>query len=193
MNKLIGIVGHAGVGKDTAARYLNSKYDFTQIAFADPLKRACAAAFNISYLNFHDPRLKEEVDPYWGVSPRQVAQFVGTEMFRETVEKLIPGIGSDFWVRRAEQEIQLNDLDKVVISDVRFQNEVDWILKSGGSILEIKRFGHHGTVGIKNHASENLSSLNLGVTSYVIYNDDTLSVLYRKLDEFVNTLNSQRK
>ena len=101
--KLIGIHGHAGVGKDTVADYLGRYQNVYKEAFADPLKRACAAAFGVPLEWFYDRELKEQ-KLFWGVTPRQTAQFVGTEMFRETIHKLTGGgTPKDFlpshWIR----------------------------------------------------------------------------------------------
>lgn len=45
---IIAFLGKAGVGKDTAADYLVKKYNFTKVAFADPMKRFCREIFEFS-------------------------------------------------------------------------------------------------------------------------------------------------
>src|SRR6478736_9190435 len=102
---LIGISGHSGTGKDTLAHYLNTRYqDVWNEAFAIPLKDACSLAFGIDENTFYLGDKKEVKHPFWGVSPREIAQFVGTELFRDHIWKLIPGLENpeDFWVKRLE-------------------------------------------------------------------------------------------
>lgn len=190
---IIGIYGHAGVGKDTVAGYLYSKYERTYgEAFALALKRAASKAFGIQELWFHDRDIKELIHPVWKVSPRQIAQFMGTEMFRNMIPQLIPGTDSDFWIRRLEGKLEgtllleedgeYEDGDTVIITDVRFQNEVDWIQQNGGCILELRREGCNGAVGIANHISETKFNI---TQAWLIANNHSLEVLYEEVDKFI--------
>ena len=148
MTVLIGIAGHPGAGKDTTAEYLQSTQGAWIFHFAGPLKVTCAAAFGISVEMFYDAKVKNEKIPFWGMSPREMAQFVGTELFRTHLR-------DDFWLKRMElQLVSVKDLTLVAIPDVRFQNEVDWIFAQDGYLIHIKRPGYDGNIGIANHASE---------------------------------------
>lgn len=161
---LIGITGHAGAGKDTVAEFLLATYaNHYRYAFADPLKEAAAVAFGIPLQWFNSTSLKEVPHPNWNISPRKIAQFFGTELFRERIYQLLPSIESDFWVQRMiirlnnqyvpEDEGTLGAGDTVVIPDVRFQNEYDWIISQGGIIIHLTRPGADGNIGIPGHAS----------------------------------------
>lgn len=158
---LIGIAGHAGVGKDTAAGMLrNIMYQEAQrpvsiLHFADPLKRACAEAFGIPVSHFHLVEHKEVPNEFWGVSPRKIAQFVGTEMFRDTTSRLLTGQFPSFWISRMSKELQNLPSDTVVIiPDVRFQDEYDWLQSQDAFVVHLTRDGKDGNIGISNHASE---------------------------------------
>jgi hypothetical protein len=143
---LIGISGHAGVGKDTLADYICDHFDFDSIAFAGPLKTACAALFGVPRSWFNDREVKEKVIGAWNMSPRQMAQFVGTELVRNH-------LGKDFWIRRFA--MSHSEHQNIVISDLRFQNEAEYILSQGGYIIHLTRPGCDGNIGIANHESEN--------------------------------------
>lgn len=196
--RLIGVHGHAGVGKDTAVSYLNEKYEKVYgESFAAPLKRAAAEAFGMPLWQFNAPDYKEEPDPYWGVSPRKIAQFVGTELFRAHAGRLLdsPEGCDNFWIKRLEgrltgalippeSEGYYEPGDTIGISDVRFQNEADWIYSNGGWILHIVRPTFEGNVGIPGHASE--ASIALPFNSWLIHNDSTLENFYAALDSFAN-------
>jgi hypothetical protein len=178
--RLIGIFGHAGAGKDTITEFLYKNYHAIYAeAFASPVKDIAASAFNIARELFDSPSIKNEVLPNLNASPRELAQYVGTEMFRN--------LHPDFWVWKLSQRIQdpeVNYLgtDTIVISDCRFQNEIDFITKHGGIIIHLSRPGVTGNVGIPGHASEAHSTINFpGGKTYVIVNDGTINQLYKKV------------
>jgi hypothetical protein len=125
---MLGLVGRKGVGKDTAALYLEKIHGFKQLAFADPLKTVCTALYNVDPTVFTDPALKEVPLEGWGVTPRHIMQTVGTDMVRAH-------LGDDFWIRRLEAEIPKEG--KVVISDVRFKHEAEFVRSRGGLLVRI--------------------------------------------------------
>lgn len=190
--KLIGIHGHAGSGKDTAAMYLHNKYSSTYIeAFADPLKEACAKLFGVSEESFYDSEQKEKIQAPWNVSPRMIAQFVGTELVRDHMWKLIFGDSNDFWVRRLayklsnklpDDDCSYSAEDIVIIPDVRFQNEYDWIIEQGGIIIHLTRPGQDGTVGIPSHKSEAGIKFTSPEDTFLVENTGTIEELEQKVD-----------
>lgn len=192
--KLIGIHGHAGAGKDTAAGWISQNYENCYgESFAKPLKAACAAAFGLPLEHFNAQELKEQ-ETFWGVSPRKIAQFVGTEMFRELAPKLH---GRAHWIRLLQARLTGESVppegegfyepgDCVIISDVRFQDEADWIWNNGGVILNIVRPHHHGNVGILGHASESGIESYRSDQTFLLINDGSLEVLYANLKYFID-------
>jgi hypothetical protein len=196
---LIGIYGRARAGKDTVKDFLIDTYkSHYSISFADPLKEAAAIAFGIPLDWFHSADLKEEPHPSYGVSPRAIAQFFGTELFRNNIHKLLPHVKEDFWIQRAtlrltnqylpEDEGEFTPEDTVVIPDVRFQNEYDWIIQSGGIIIHLTRPGADGTVGIPNHQSEQPINLHTPERTYLCENNGSISELHRKIANLIVSL-----
>lgn len=196
---LIGITGHAGAGKDTVAEFLLATYaNHYRYAFADPLKEAAAVAFGIPLQWFNSTSLKEVPHPNWNISPRKIAQFFGTELFRERIYQLLPSIESDFWVQRMiirlnnqyvpEDEGTLGIGDTVVIPDVRFQNEYDWIISQKGIIIHLTRPGADGIVGILGHASESSLNLHNKERTYECVNDSSIQELHRKTANIIASL-----
>lgn len=156
---LIGISGSSGTGKTTLAERLAETMTNTFIScFADPLKEAASILYGISEDCFYISELKETRNEFWGTTPREIAQYLGTEVFRHTVSP-------SFWVDRMERRLSLEGNhgnshdalyepgDTVIIPDVRFQNEVDFILAHNGIILHLIREGTK-PVGIPGHSSE---------------------------------------
>lgn len=176
---LIGILGYKFSGKDTTADHLVKNYNFKKIAFAQPLKDACRILFNFDEDQLYGNK-KEVIDQRWNVTPRTVFQYIGTEMFRNGINEIIPDIGNNFWVNLAilnyKNIIKDDKEQNVVISDVRFNNEVDAIHKEGGIIIKITRLN---LVSNDTHSSENINDIKY---DYEIINDGTLENLYEKID-----------
>jgi len=195
---LIGIHGRARSGKDTAATFIHETYKNHWIeAFADPLKECASAAFGISVDHFYDALAKELTDPYWCVSPRQIAQFLGNEMFRDTLQKLLPPEfdGRGFWVRRMNALLtgqvydspEYDSDDTVVIPDVRFQDEYDYVISKGGIIIHLTREDIPDTVGIPGHKSEQPITFTTPERTFKCENNGTISQLHRKIAEILAT------
>lgn len=199
---LIGILGHARSGKDTVADYIASSLGEDNsciLPFALPLKYSMAWAFGLPLHDELTTEAKESKSAFWGVSPREVLQFAGTEIFREQISALLPHIGNNFWVKRhfgtltGELDDEMEPLapgTTIIIPDVRFPNELDYVRRNGGRFIHLTREGADGNIGILGHASEApLSSYFSSADSVTpISNDSTLEALYAKVDAFINTL-----
>jgi Deoxynucleotide monophosphate kinase len=140
--RIIGITGRKFSGKDTAGNYFVEKYGFERMAYADPLKKAAKDIFD-----FNDEQLygnaKEINDSYWDVTPRQVLQFMGTNLFRNHICELLPDMGKDIWVnvlkRKALNTFKKYPNAKIVVTDVRFPNELQAIKDLGGVTIKLQR------------------------------------------------------
>src|SRR6185369_15686402 len=106
--------------------------------FRSSLKKGCREFFGFSHEQLHGSQ-KKEVDPFWRHTPRELLQKIGTELFRVELPKLCPGITS-MWIQSLERQmLSLPANAKVVISDVRFIDEAQFIQKQGGQIWLIER------------------------------------------------------
>ncbi|AYV76469.1 MAG: deoxynucleoside monophosphate kinase [Terrestrivirus sp.] len=181
--KIIGITGRKFNGKDTIANYLRDAYGYRQIAFAGPLKEICGKLFGFTNEQLHG-NLKETPDPTWfGLTPRQVLQFVGTNMFRDHMSELNDNFGNDFWLlcarKTMEKIFKEDETAKFVISDVRFPNEVEMIKQMGGVVLRVSRPSLNDNKNVDTHISELLID-ELDVDCDVI-NNATKEELYNKI------------
>ncbi|SEG15507.1 deoxynucleotide monophosphate kinase family protein [Marinobacterium lutimaris] len=172
--KLIGIAGRANSGKDTLAGLILEHVTGQQRAFADPLRRAAMEIFGLTLEQMTDRDLKEKVIPYWGYSPRQVLQLLGTESIRDV-------FGPDTWVKRAAlglEELLAVDADErydgdvVVFTDCRFAEEARWIRQSGGVVIHITR---PGLAAVHGHVSE--MPLPEALIDFVVVNDGSIDDL----------------
>jgi energy-coupling factor transporter ATP-binding protein EcfA2 len=140
----IGLTGPAGCGKSTVANNLSNLAQFEDFAFADPLKAGLAVMLRIPEWCFHDRTVKEEAFYPWKISPREAAQTCGTEWARKYVQP-------DVWVKRLEIDERFSASARRVVSDVRFDNEADWIRAQGGVVIHIRR---GNLPDVKSHVSE---------------------------------------
>jgi len=169
---IIGITGYKGSGKDTIGKYLIDNYNYKRYAFADPLKEICQTLFSFNDEQLYG-NLKEEQDQYWKNSPRYFFQKIGTDLFRNQIDQ-------DFWIKVLERKIITNLDQKIVITDVRFQNEFDMIKNLGGIVI---RINNNNKIIQDNHESEqNINNFNV---DYEINNNKNLEELYQKIEIFI--------
>lgn len=168
--QIIGLTGLAGSGKDTVREILQGYHRFAGLALADPIRAMLRQLLQHSAIDtkWMDQReLKEATIPELGVSYRQLAQTLGTEWGR--------AVAPDLWIRIAQRHIDLwrriGDAG-VVISDIRFPNEADWVRSQGGQIWRIHR---PDIARVRDHDSER--GVDAITADYVIYNTNTLEHL----------------
>lgn len=173
--KIIGLHGLPRSGKDTIALWLVQQHGYTQVAFAKPLKEAAAVLLNrpFSECNGDNGFDREAVMPEWGFSMRWFLQVFGTECVRDR-------IAVDFWTRRMRSHLfELKDRDpdcKVVITDVRFQNECDSLRDIGADIVGVVRPGCNSSA----HSSDALLQVD-----WTIQNMGSVGDLWRNLNRFI--------
>lgn len=144
MQPIIGLVGFIGSGKGTAGDIL-CELGYTKESFAKGVKDVASGMFGWPRkLLEGDTEVsrnwRETPDEYWSTkfgrdfTPREALQKLGTEVGRDVFHP-------DFWVFELENRLNLHDLP-VVITDVRFPNEINWIHEMGGKVYEIQRGGN---------------------------------------------------
>lgn len=190
---IIGLAAPAGGGKSTAAAYLCAAHKFEACAFADGIANMAEALVLTAggdYAHLHERSLKEQPIPELaapgrpGPSARQLKQTLG-DWGRE--------IDADFWVDLTARTLGLHDLphsapvhDRIVITDVRYPNEAEWIQSLGGHILRL----HRNTTPVRMYSSEQHLD-NLPIWHH-IDNAGNEEYLYGQLDAAVQRLVDQR-
>ena len=109
---------------------------------------------------------------------REVLQIVGTELLREGFNKN---------VHVASTMANIKDKDNVIITDLRFPNEMEAVKKKGGITIRVNRSFNHkmgsketGTIDLTpEHESE--KALDNAEFDYVIQNNGTISDLIDKI------------
>lgn len=137
---LIGLSGKSGSGKGTVADHLCNNLGFQRHAFAEPLRdmlTALLTSANIDYAHLFERDLKRQPIPTLGVSALAMMETLGKEWGR----RLHP----DFWVRHAARVLGLDGEeaapihDRIVLTDVRFENEARFVRRLGGHIIRVER------------------------------------------------------
>lgn len=133
--ELLGLGYRKRSGKDTIADHLVRTQGFVKVSWADALKEGVNAWHGWDERHAYGD-LKEVVDPYWGYSPREAYQKIGTDLVRNQWMQ-------DFWVKAAMRRVEKHQLAgrPVVLADVRFPNEAAAILSLGGEVWRIDRPG----------------------------------------------------
>lgn len=140
---IIGLLGFAGSGKGTVGDILDEEFGYQKVAFADSLKDAVSIIFGWDRkLLEGDTEVsrayREKRDKFWSASlgrditPRIILQQVGTEAMRDV-------IGENIWVQSLENKILNLENKNIVITDVRFPNEIDLVRKLGGKLIRVRR------------------------------------------------------
>lgn len=133
--KIIGLSGYAGVGKDTVGK---SILTYSAIFLNKPYKRVAFA-----------DKVKENIDPF-------LQQEFGISLFgcsrkeKDLVRDIVVAYAEakrkeepKFWINEADPIVKnclKNDIG-VIITDVRYKNEAEYIKNLGGSVFYLERKG----------------------------------------------------
>lgn len=138
---LIGLLGYNGAGKDTVADYLVQHHKFQKIAFGDALKDAVASIFGwdrqlLQGDTVQSRQWRETVDDYWQTTPRKVLETFGTDVCRQHYD-------THLWIKSLHKKllnmINNNEDAHIVVTDCRFDNEIQLIKQLNGYLIRIER------------------------------------------------------
>lgn len=122
---LVGLGHKARQGKDTVAAGLLQCYPNTsrRVAFADAVKAVCRVNHGMTA---KDPALLQQI----GVGRRQT--------------------DPDIWIRAVawqaqEWEDHQHYVQMIIIPDLRFPNEAEWVKRHGGVVLDVRRYRADGS------------------------------------------------
>ena len=173
---LIGFGYKREHGKDEAAKYVVKTFpDLRLDSFAFSLKEGiCRHVFGLTDEQLYGS-LKHVIDPFWGMTPREILQKAGTEAMRHA-------FGEQIWVQTVMRRLAQNE-KRPVISDVRFKSEADAIQYAGGVVIRIDR-----NVPFDRKIDTHKSETDLDDWyrwDYVITNNGTLEEFHEKVHHIV--------
>lgn len=146
MARLIGLGGRMGAGKDVAAGVLCREFGFVRLGFADALKaevRDCyprtlramsRLVYGVTEWSSHTAA-EVIVGQMLAEKPAVVRAFLqehGTEVRRAE--------NPDYWVNRLHHALERrDDTDHIVVPDVRFPNEAEYLHRRGAFLALVMR------------------------------------------------------
>lgn len=163
------------VGKDTAVRFAINHLKLEhqglrvkKISFAESLKAVCYKLFKKyglkpSHYYEEHPTEKEIIIPELQLSARDIWIIFGTKICRE--------IHPNVWVDLALDNLE--EVDVVLTTDLRFVNEAEAIKKYGGILIRIER----NVATYDDVADSNLE--NYSKWNYIISNNTDLQYLHK--------------
>lgn len=181
---IIALVGKRRVGKDVVAKYLETMHGFTHVKVAHKLKETIKVMFDLQDENV-ESSIKDDVDDRYGVSPRQIMQFVGTEIGQFKLQELLPNIGRTFWIKSLCNYMK-NKSKNFVISDIRFIHEVKELYDNFSNVLVLKI--ERDTGFTDSHISE--QECNNIIAQYTLTNNSDINALYMQIETILKLKSS---
>jgi len=173
---IIGISGKARSGKDTFATMLatalnkESRPSYIMMAFANELKLRCQAAFDLTFEQLWGED-KEKYDQRYP-KPRGPLPYCagnrddgkGLEVLEErkhwTAREIMQDYGAfyrtidnQFWIKNLFKVAKDKEYTRVIVTDVRYINEADYIIDNGGYVIRVER-ENKDSVHNQEHPSE---------------------------------------
>jgi len=194
---LLGIGGYPEAGKDTVADYLVNSLGWAKVNMSTPLlaqlrtlnpivdfKRKHWYSLRRSPVHFSD--LTDQVGyvkAKENAEYRRLMKVYGTDVGREIDENL--------WVNIARETIEQLRLEgnKVVITGMRFPNELQMIRELGGTLLWVDR----PSLDISKHQHSSDESVHEPDFDGTVVNDSSLARLYIRSVEFLENVSNLPK
>lgn len=204
---LIGVVGLISSGKGTVGNFLVDTYSFKEESFAKSVKDSVASIFVwdrdlLDGSTLESRYWREQPDDFWSakfgyeVTPRYILQQFGTNVVRDNML-------DSMWINSLEKRI-IDSNDDIVITDVRFPNELKFIKEMGGFLIQVNRGDYPNWFPMaiadnKNdtnnmiqyhpeiHKSE-YSWVGTELIDFIVMNDSTTIELEKKITKIINSL-----
>jgi hypothetical protein len=170
---LIGITGKLQAGKTTVAGFIKEKHPFAVLlAFSDLLKEMIFKAGLCT---------REELWEKKTDFSRLMMQKIGTEIVRDQIDQ-------DFWVKKMDELVGSHKGGLIIIHDVRFLNEANFISNRGGVIIRVIR---PSMISTSVHRSE--TEMSRIKEKIVVFNDGDLESLNDKIErqDFIEILKGE--
>lgn len=125
--QIVAFSGKMGVGKTTAALYLKELYKFKKVSFADKLKDVARELFPFE-------------DQHFSVTGKNVKfnnQDFTPREFLIHLGQFLRYFDKDYFIKATHLEDMTG---RIVIDDLRYLNEVEYLKKLGAKIIRIHRY-----------------------------------------------------
>lgn len=159
---IIGLSGAARSGKTTVGDALKSHIRNKLgsaaecFAFADPIREVAKSLFMFEdYEVWKDQVIDPDFGVGGGITGREFMEQFGTEFVRQR-------LGSQFWVRHLAKRISRHEKAYescclgntfAIVTDVRFENEAQFIRENGGIVVRVESWQKEITLDPSGHVS----------------------------------------
>jgi hypothetical protein len=182
----VGFGHRRRVGKDTLAHMVRDELAKVGVrsfrdAFAFNLKKTARQLFGYAGLQGaavyeREPERREVVLPAIGLSPRDLWIKFGDTM---------RGIAPDVWIRSVLDNPSYGGNNVVLVSDVRYPNEVEAIRARGGMVVKVTRKGIPESDDVADSA---LAAMPDESWDMVVRNDGDLNALAKQAGQLVDVI-----
>jgi hypothetical protein len=197
MYSFIVLSGKKGSGKSTVAEYLRNKYGYVEYNIASSLKEFLSCNFKLFYgikdMRRYMEKLSDKENVGINLSSRgnyiniqksyKNPEYSIRKFLQETATTMREIFGNDIFISNLCKKIlsdknNSKDTIKVVITDVRFDTELEYIISKFGNVHVIKIVRDTGKLQNDDHVSEQ------GITKCdtVVQNSSTKEALFKKID-----------
>jgi len=203
---ILVICGLKGSGKDTIGDYLIQKHNFKRFCFGDALKDICAILFGwprkLLEGDTKESRIfRETEDKWWSnrlgfkLTPRIAFQKIGTDVIRNY-------FNMDIWTLLIERKIcefqKKYKTQNIVITDCRFQNEIQMVREYGAKLIFVYRNLPEWFIPYQKGEISILKNIHISEYDWIrtdfdfeIKNEDTYDKLYETLESHYQTIISK--
>lgn len=186
---LIGVGGQFANGKDTFCDYLAERLnrdfgEWHRAAMANQVKNVFCETFGVTREFVEEWKRRDEIPPGFDMPIRQALTFIG-DGFRK--------IRNNIWI-----DLLLKDnADNLVIGDIRYRNECDYLLHHNGMTVLLWRPGHENDfanaseqelmpfVNMLRNEPDGIILDKMIPFDLWIKNDSDVTALYNKIDNIV--------
>lgn len=153
---IINLTGNNGAGKDTCAEIIQeilNEHNFTCeiISLAEPVRKQCAALTNENPSVFLNEQKKKEIAPNFNITRRELLKLI-------TEQSMC--INKNIYWKIALQKIEKLDVDYVIITDCRYIEWLDFI---------VRKWYHFSLYNIvKDNTSTNVEYMNEEYINYLV-------------------------
>lgn len=180
------MTGKKRSGKDTVASMIDAEYDYDRVAFAGPLKGMIKFLLKCTgmtdeqadvRINGTEAEKEEPLRVLQNKSTRFAMQKLGTE-WRNF-------FGVNLWTDIIRAKVE--STERVVLTDLRFLHEADFVREHGGTVARVVR---PGTNSGDTHPSE--VEMEKIVPDFTIYNHGSLTQLDAAVFRMMEVVNGSR-
>lgn len=179
--KVIALTGLKGCGKDTVGIFIKELYgnDVETIAFADPIKTQIIHIFNLDGTEAYDTFKRCDLTY---INNSTTHSIPGRHIVRE-VGMLMRSYCKSQFVEYVRKQIESRPNKIWVITDLRFDNELEMVKSLGGIVVKV---ANNRLSNTDEHITE--KGFDADVIDYVIPNHGTKNMLLINLKSFIQNL-----